>query len=353
MNGGEYQHSYIYGLDAALELRQYLNGVGSILTQQMYLVHDGHGSVRAVTDQNGAVTDTYDYDAFGVLIHQTGTTPNTTLYSGEQFDSDLGMYFLRARYINPATGRFWTMDTFEGDSESPESLHKYLYVESDPTNNVDPSGHGIDDVLVTAALYVGIGAAVGGGLGYYVTGTTKGAGFGALGGGLVGLTLAFGSLKQKIDVVVAGAANASFQTLANYLTEYYDQAQNIPPPSRQTENELVVEAFTAGSVNALIGTTLGLSGGGGSALSSIGNSLITAEFQGKSLKSALPSAIVGALTGYTGSFVEFPGGNIDLYAVGKIVTTSVSKTISTAGTPVFKATIQALDPNLYNFLYGE
>jgi YD repeat-containing protein len=46
MNGGEYQHSYIYGLDAALELRQYLNGVGSILTQQMYFVHDGHGSER-------------------------------------------------------------------------------------------------------------------------------------------------------------------------------------------------------------------------------------------------------------------------------------------------------------------
>jgi YD repeat-containing protein len=98
MNGGEYEHSYIYGLDAALELRQYLNGVGSILTQQMYFVHDGHGSVRAVTDQNGAVTDTYDYDAFGVLIHQTGTTPNTTLYSGEQYDPDLNLYFNRARY---------------------------------------------------------------------------------------------------------------------------------------------------------------------------------------------------------------------------------------------------------------
>jgi RHS repeat-associated protein len=141
MNGGEYQHSYIYGLDAALELRQYLNGVGSILMQQMYLVHDGHGSVRAVTDQNGAVTDTYDYDAFGVLIHQTGTTPNTTLYSGEQFDPDLGLYYNRARYLNTSTGRFWTMDTFEGDFGSPLSLHKYLYAEAEPVLGSDPSGN--------------------------------------------------------------------------------------------------------------------------------------------------------------------------------------------------------------------
>jgi hypothetical protein len=60
VNGTESQHSYIYGLDAALELRSHYDGVGNNLTQQMYFVHDGHGSVRAITDQNGAVADTYD-----------------------------------------------------------------------------------------------------------------------------------------------------------------------------------------------------------------------------------------------------------------------------------------------------
>jgi RHS repeat-associated protein len=140
MNGGEYQHSYTYGLDAALELRQHFDGVGSILTQQMYFVHDGHGSVRAVTDQNGAVTDTYDYDAFGVLIHQTGATPNTTLYSGEQFDPDLYLYYNRARYLNTSSGRFWTADTYEGDSQSPLSLHRYLYAGLDPVGRIDPLG---------------------------------------------------------------------------------------------------------------------------------------------------------------------------------------------------------------------
>jgi RHS repeat-associated protein len=87
------------------------------------------------------VTVTYDYDAFGNLLHSTGTTPNNYLYSGEQFDPDLNLYYNRARYLNTSTGRFWSMDTEEGDDESPLSLHRYLYANSDPANGRDPSGH--------------------------------------------------------------------------------------------------------------------------------------------------------------------------------------------------------------------
>jgi RHS repeat-associated protein len=104
-------------------------------------VHDGHGSVRAITDQNGAVTDTYDYDAFGVLIHQTGTTPNTTLFAGEQFDPDLNLYYNRARYLRVGSGRFYTRDFFEGNSRLPLSLHSYLFGNADPINRKDPAGH--------------------------------------------------------------------------------------------------------------------------------------------------------------------------------------------------------------------
>jgi RHS repeat-associated protein len=84
---------------------------------------------------------TYDYDAFGNLIHSTGTTPNNYLFGGEQFDPDLNLYYNRARYLNTSTGRFWSMDTDEGDDESPISLHKYLYASAEPVNRVDPSGN--------------------------------------------------------------------------------------------------------------------------------------------------------------------------------------------------------------------
>src|SRR5437868_4163073 len=62
------------------------------------------------------------YDAFGNLLHSTGTTPNNYLFAGEQFDPDLHLYYNRARYLNTSTGRFWSMDSYEGDQQSPASL---------------------------------------------------------------------------------------------------------------------------------------------------------------------------------------------------------------------------------------
>ncbi len=49
-----------------------------------------------------------------------------------------------ARWMNPDTGRFHTMDSYEGDQENPISLHKYLYCHDNPANGTDPSG--LDDV---------------------------------------------------------------------------------------------------------------------------------------------------------------------------------------------------------------
>ena len=60
------------------------------------------------------------------------------------------LYYNRARYLNTSTGRFWSMDTFEGDPEAPLSLHEYLYAEGDPITNLDPAGHQIDDLIGSA-----------------------------------------------------------------------------------------------------------------------------------------------------------------------------------------------------------
>jgi RHS repeat-associated protein len=104
------------------------------------------------------VTDTYDYDAFGNLLHSSTTlsspTPNEFLFAGEQFDPDLNLYFNRARYLNVATGRFWSMDAFEGRDGSPLSLHKYLYAGSDPVDQIDRSGN--DFTLGSITITTGI-----------------------------------------------------------------------------------------------------------------------------------------------------------------------------------------------------
>jgi hypothetical protein len=47
----------------------------------------------------------------------------------------------QARWMNPRTGRFHTMDSYAGDPQQPLSLHKYLYCQGDPVNGTDPTGH--------------------------------------------------------------------------------------------------------------------------------------------------------------------------------------------------------------------
>jgi RHS repeat-associated protein len=117
--------------------------------------------VRQLTNSAGAVTDSYDYDAFGNLINSNGSTPNVYLFAGEAYDSALGLYYNRARYYNNTTGRFWSMDTYEGDRQSPGSLHKYLYSQSDPINHVDPSGRQVSDIVIAVTIAFTIAALAG------------------------------------------------------------------------------------------------------------------------------------------------------------------------------------------------
>jgi RHS repeat-associated protein len=123
-----------------------------------FYIYDGQRSTRFLTDETGTITDAYDYDAFGNLIASSGTTPNAYLYTGEQYDPNAGFYYLRARYYNQGSGRFATMDTYEGDNFEPPSLHKYLYTENNPVNHVDPSGNASMNIaeLQTVAFVWGV-----------------------------------------------------------------------------------------------------------------------------------------------------------------------------------------------------
>ena len=102
--------------------------------------YDGNGNTRYLSGTNAAVSDTYVYDAFGTLLTSTGSTSNNYLYNGEQYDPTLALYYLRARYLNTGTGRFWTRDRFRGRTENPGSLHRYVYCADNPVNCSDPSG---------------------------------------------------------------------------------------------------------------------------------------------------------------------------------------------------------------------
>jgi RHS repeat-associated protein len=102
--------------------------------------YDGQMSTRQLTDTSGTATDTYTFDAFGVLLASTGTTPNSYLYIGEHLDGNVGLYYLRARWMNPVLGRFVQIDPWEGSAFEPRTLHKYSYAANSPINYWDPTG---------------------------------------------------------------------------------------------------------------------------------------------------------------------------------------------------------------------
>lgn len=123
--------SYVYG-DALI----FASTEGST----HYYHADGMGSVRGLSDASGALTDSYTYDAYGLLTDSNGTTLNPYLYRGEQYDADLNAYYLRARYYQPGTGRFLTTDPMVGVPNSPITLQRYVYGNDAPVNFLDSSG---------------------------------------------------------------------------------------------------------------------------------------------------------------------------------------------------------------------
>ena len=122
----------------------YTYGAGLISQNRLgttsYYLSDGLGSTRLLTSQAGLVTDSYDYDAYGQITAQSGTTDNSYLFVGEQRDQHLGLDYLRARYMSPSLGRFYGRDPAPGNLTDPVSRHPYAYARNNPVNNVDPSG---------------------------------------------------------------------------------------------------------------------------------------------------------------------------------------------------------------------
>jgi RHS repeat-associated protein len=179
-----------------------------------------------------AIAQIYSFDAYGNALGFNTTEALTEfLYSGEQFDSKIGQQYLRARYYDPATGRFNRLDPFFGNQFDPQSFHKYLYCHSDPMNSTDPSGQipvpvviGIIGILVgllafggsklagynnSDAFWIGAGIGLSVGLG----------GFGIFGGvsRLVGSRLIYGALGTL--------GGTGFFTSINLNMVFFDKTQ--------------------------------------------------------------------------------------------------------------------------------
>jgi RHS repeat-associated protein len=114
---------------------------------------DALGTVVAVTDARGERTARFDFDAFGVL-DAPASGGGAARFGGRPRDPLSGLYDLRAREYDPATGSFIGPDPWPGVLEDPVSQLPYMYARANPLRYTDAYGlaPGIDWSRVTAGM---------------------------------------------------------------------------------------------------------------------------------------------------------------------------------------------------------
>ena len=129
---GKARETYSYGKGRASYLNNQTGDSYNYLTNQS-------GSVTGLTKDGQAVASS-SYNLYGARKTSTDTTGNPFAYNGEARD-DTGLDYLRARYYDSQGGTFLTEDSYPGEDTDPLSQNLYSYVQNNPVNYTDPSGH--------------------------------------------------------------------------------------------------------------------------------------------------------------------------------------------------------------------
>ncbi len=125
-------NTYLYGVSRIAQISD---------TQAGYFLPDALGSVRKIVDDAGAVTLTQSYTPYGEILYSDGDAVSDYAFTGEMYDLQTGLVYLRARYYSPVEGRFVGKDAWAGDDFTPITFNQWLYASANPIIFVDPTGY--------------------------------------------------------------------------------------------------------------------------------------------------------------------------------------------------------------------
>ena len=161
------RRAIIFHQRAAFMWSAYLQGIDNLLcftdhatSNTYYAIKDHQNTVLAFVDDSGAVAESYEYDAWGDVSAfdasgaeiDDSNIGNRYLFQGREYDFATGLYYFRARWYDPQTGRWLSKDPV-GISGG---LNQYVFCGNNPVNFVDPLGLSWGGVFI-AILVVGIG----------------------------------------------------------------------------------------------------------------------------------------------------------------------------------------------------
>ena len=126
---------YIWGPDRVLAK------IYKTTNKSYYYLYNVHGDVVQIVDTPGAIKNTYDYDIWGNFLKTEETIENHFTYFGQTYDETTGLYYLRARYYDPTTGRFTQQDPAE------DGYNWYIYGNQNPVVYADSTGEAAETII--------------------------------------------------------------------------------------------------------------------------------------------------------------------------------------------------------------
>jgi RHS repeat-associated protein len=137
------QYIYGNGIDEIIRMDKY---EGDTFTSYYYHT-DANGSVTAITDANGQLVERVTYDIYGMPTFwdaagnkiSKSSIGNNILFHGREYDTELNLYYFRARYYDPIMGRFLQTDP----TGYLDSMNLYQGFNMNPVNFMDPFGKNV------------------------------------------------------------------------------------------------------------------------------------------------------------------------------------------------------------------
>ncbi|MEL7590044.1 MAG: RHS repeat-associated core domain-containing protein [Anaerolineaceae bacterium] len=104
-----------------------------------WLLSDHLSSTTVTVDATGNAISMLKYNAYGEL--RTGVSTTDYQYTGQRNELEIGLYFYVSRFYDPQLARFISADTIIPEPNSIKGYDRYAYVNGNPINYTDPSGH--------------------------------------------------------------------------------------------------------------------------------------------------------------------------------------------------------------------
>lgn len=104
---------------------------------------DQRGTVLATADAAGNILTTTDYRPYGAIV--LGAPEEGPGYTGHVDDTDTGLVYMQARYYDPASERFLSVDPASINAGDALRFGRFTYAANNPVGRVDPNGKQDED----------------------------------------------------------------------------------------------------------------------------------------------------------------------------------------------------------------